>query len=153
MIANRLTTALCAAFAAAAVAPAVAQPPAAPGAGIPSQNLPLDRGIEIAGVQVACTGMGQTRDDPRWAAYPVRVEFAGAHADYVADEHVLLTTARGKPLFRAYCAAPWVLLKPPPGAYAIQGWLPNSAATPRSGSFTVPDKGQKRLTLTFPDAH
>lgn len=41
--------------------------------------LPVDQETSIGGVPVACTGLGQTKLDPRWARYPVRVEFSDAH--------------------------------------------------------------------------
>ena len=42
---------------------------AAPGGAV---NLPIDRPTTVGGVEVACTGIGQTRTDPKWPAYPVR---------------------------------------------------------------------------------
>jgi hypothetical protein len=77
-----------------------------PGALLPVQPLPVDRGVSIAGIPVACTGVGETRQDPRWADYPVRVEFSDAQAKYLTDAQVVLIDAKGKALFRVSCAPP-----------------------------------------------
>jgi hypothetical protein len=112
----------------------------------------VDQGTNVAGIPVACTGMGETRQDPKWADYPVRVEFSNARAEYLTDAQIVLTTATGKPLLKVSCAAPWVLLKPSAGSYAVYGQLLDSGAKPRSAPFKVPSKGQIRVVLEFPDS-
>jgi hypothetical protein len=142
-------SALCVTAAIVAAAPALA---AAPGAELQVQTLPVDQGSEVAGVQVACTGMGETRQDSKWSAYPVRVEFSNTRAEYLTDAQIVLTNAKGRALFKVSCTAPWVLLKPPAGSYAVYGQLLESSAKPRSAPFKVPAKGQIRVVLEFPDA-
>jgi hypothetical protein len=136
----------------AAAIPALAAPTGPAAFDVPVQSLPTDQDTEVSGVPVACTGIGGTRDDPRWAAYPVRVEFSNARAEYLTDAEIVLVNAGGKALFKVRCAAPWVLLKPPAGSYSVHGQLLNSGAMPRSAPFKVPAKGQVRVVLQFPDA-
>lgn len=114
--------------------------------------LPLDAETSVAGMPVACTGLGQTRLDPKWQAYPVRLEVADAHNGYLADETVTISTAKGKPVMSVSCEAPWILLRPPPGAYRVEAQLTGSPAKPRSAAFSPPAKGQMRLVLQFPDS-
>jgi hypothetical protein len=118
----------------------------------PAQVLPVDQETTIAGVQIACTGMGETRLDAKWTAYPVRVEFSNAKAEYLTDAELTLKTAKGQEVLKVSCAAPWVLLKPPAGAYAVNAQLLGSAAKPRSAPFKTPGKGQIRVVIAFPDA-
>jgi hypothetical protein len=152
MIRHHPVSALCAMAAIASAAPALAASSAQPGATLPVQTLPVDQGTEAGGIQVACTGMGETRLDPKWTEYPVRVEFSNARAEYLTDAQIVLTDAKGKPLLKVSCAAPWVLLKPPAGNYAVYGELLEGNAKPRSAPFKAPSKGQIRVVLQFPDA-
>jgi hypothetical protein len=118
----------------------------------PAQVLPVDQTTVVQGVEVACTGMGETRQDPKWQAFPVRVEFSNGKAEYLTDAEVRLITDKGKPVLNVSCAAPWVLLKPPAGAYTVFAQLLDSAAKPRSAPFKTPTKGQIRVVIAFPDA-
>jgi hypothetical protein len=152
MIRRHRVSALCVMAAICIAAPAVAAPTAPTGADLAVQTLKVDQGARVAGVEVACTGMGETRLDPKWAAYPVRVEFSNARAEYLTDAQIVLTDAKGRALFKVSCAAPWILLKPQAGSYAVYGQLLESNAKPRSAPFKVPSKGQVRVVLEFPDA-
>jgi hypothetical protein len=130
------------AFAAAACAAAAQENP---------QRAPLDGEIVVSGMHVGCTGVGQTKNDARWRAYPVRIEFADTNHAYLADEALTISDASGKALATVTCEGPWILLRPEaPGAYAFKGWFPSRAVAPRTGTFRVPGKGHARLVLTFP---
>jgi len=144
-------SALCVLATALLAAPALGAQKPPPARDLPVQALPVDQAAEVAGIPVACTGMGETRQDPKWAAYPVRVEFSNARAEYLTDAQIVLTDAKGKPLLKVSCTAPWILLKPMAGSYAVYGQLLESRARPRSAPFKVPAKGQIRVVLEFPD--
>ena len=63
-----------------------------------------DTPTNINGVEVVCTGVGSAKDDPRWAAYPVKIVLATTDARrtylrYVALE--LADTASGRRLTNA----------------------------------------------------
>ena len=114
-------------------------------------RLPLDAQRNIGGVAIACTGIGQEKSDPRWQAYPIRVEFAAPGGDYLSDEALSVMDHAGKTLASVSCEGPWILLRPEaPGAYSFKGWVPGNPAPARGGSFRIPAKGQARLVLTFP---
>jgi hypothetical protein len=115
------------------------------------KSLPIDRPVVVAGVEAACTGIGQTRTDKKWEAYPVRVEFSDARNEYLGSGEITVT-ADHKPLLSVRCGAPWILLKLPDGAYVVEGRIPGTQAKPRSASFHTPKHGQMRLVLQFPDA-
>ena len=136
--------ALCAALGWSLAAPAGAEP----------QRVPLDTEATIGGVDVACTGIGQTKDQPRWLAYPVRVEFADAKANYLAGEVVTLSALKGAAILEVTCEGPWLLLKLPAGhSYRVDATLTEyKTAQPRSAVVKAPNHGQARFVLTFPDA-
>jgi hypothetical protein len=114
--------------------------------------LPVDGETVIAGIAAGCTGIGETKNDPKWATYPVRIEFANAAREYLSGGEITIFDARAHPLLSLRCDAPWILLKLPSGAYRVEGRVPDSPAKPRSAPFKPPAKGQMRLVLTFPDA-
>jgi hypothetical protein len=114
--------------------------------------LPVDGETTAGGVPVACTGIGQTRLDPKWAAYGVRVEVSNAANEYLVDAAITVRDRKGAEVLSVSCDAPWILMKLPPGAYRIEGRILNSAAKPRSATFSPPASGQMRLVLQFPDA-
>jgi hypothetical protein len=116
------------------------------------QALPLDKSVSLGSVDVACTGIGQTRDDPKWRDFPVRVEFSDARNWYLVGATVLVEDAKGRAVANVSCDAPWILLKLPAGAYKVFGRLNDSPAKPRSAPFKTPAKTQLRVVLQFRDA-
>jgi hypothetical protein len=114
--------------------------------------LAIDQPVTLGGVQLACTGIGDTRNDPKWAAYPIRVEFSNAKNEYMIDALVALADAKNELVVVVRCDGPWLLMKPPPGTYAVYAHLMGSPAQLRGARFSVPTHGQKRVVLQFPDA-
>lgn len=111
--------------------------------------LPDDQPTTINGVEVACTGVGdEARDDPRWRAFPVRIEFAGGEAQYLADLDIRITDASGAELVRARCNAPWFLADLAPGKYTVTGTFQGLTKTAK---FTAPQSGQARVIVRFPE--
>jgi hypothetical protein len=111
----------------------------------------MDNPINVNGVDTVCTGIGdEAQHDPRWAAYPIRVEFSNGGAQYLSGAHVQLSSAGGKTLAAVDCAGPWVLFKIPPGSYKIDAsLLNNQGGGVRSATFSPPEHGQKRVVLQF----
>ena len=136
--------ALCAFGAAAAPRPATLDVDIAP--------MMMDREVRFGDVQAVCTGVGDTRTDPKWATYPIRVEFSDAKDEYVTDALVTLVNSKSGAALMVRCDGPWLLLQPPAGAYAVYAQLMDSQAKPRSARFSVPVRGQRRVVLQFPDA-
>lgn len=139
---RRAAGAAAGAFFLAAAAQAGAQPTA----------LKLDQETQVNGVPVACTGIGQTKDDPHWLSYPVRVEFSNARNEYFTDVEITVSDRAGHTVVQIGCEGPWILLKLAPGNYRIDGRLLDTPAKPRSAPFSPPAHGQMRLVLQFPDA-
>jgi hypothetical protein len=119
-------------------------------AAAPTVSVPEDRVVTVNGVDVACTGIGQTRNDPQWAAYPVRVEISGAHNEYLAGAVVSVRDHAGRPVLSVACDGPWVLVKLPAGNYRIVASLAGSDARPRSAPVRSPRRGQLRVVMQFP---
>ncbi len=115
-------------------------------------SVPLDTETTVSGVPVACTGVGESKLNPHWNAYPVRVEFSGADNGLLADEALTIFDAAGAEVVSVACEGPWILLKLPAGSYRIEGRLPKTQTLPQSGFFRVTPDGPVHLELRFPDA-
>ena len=121
--------------------------------GEPPAELQLDAVTTIAGVEVACTGIGQTKNDPRWLGYPVRLEFANTQHEYLVGVTVRLSASQGASLFEVSCAGPWLLLKLPDRApYRVEAHMSDAIAPVLSRVVIAPKTGQTRVVLTFPDS-
>jgi len=140
----RLPLVIAAALALGAATQAAAQP----------VTVPLDGETTIGRVGVACTGIGETKNQPKWLAYPVRVEFATADRAYLAGETLTLSGPGGHALLSVNCEGPWVLLRLPDArTYTVTAQLTDQPAAPRSTPVKTPKHGQARFVITFPDAH
>jgi hypothetical protein len=114
----------------------------------------LDTQTNIHGFDVACTGIGESKAEPRWRDYPVRVEFADSVRDYLAGETVTLAPLAGAPILSVTCNGPWLLVRPPDkSAYRLEARLSERYTHPQSALLKAPDLGQKRLVLTFPKGY
>jgi len=114
--------------------------------------IPLDGEQMVGDVGVGCTGVGQEKDNPRWKAYPIRVEAANPGGDLLANVEILLSGKGGAEIARVTCAGPWIMLKPAPGTYKLEGWLPGGGLKHQVTSFSPPASGQKIVTLYFPQS-
>jgi hypothetical protein len=116
-------------------------------------HVPLDQETTIAGIGVACTGIGQTKNDPKWQAYPVLVEYAGPGGELLANATLTLSDAKGKAVLSAWCEGPWILLKLPSGkTFKVDGQVGRAATQTVSAKVKAPSHGQARFVLNFPSA-
>ena len=107
-----------------------------------------DTPTTINGVETVCTGVGSAKDDPRWAAYPVKIVLATTGGANLANAHVSLSQD-GKDVTGLDCDAPWILFKPAAGSYTAAATLKVGGGT-ASQTFTTDGTGpQKEITLTF----
>lgn len=115
-----------------------------------ADSIPMDNPVTVNGIETVCTGIADSKDDPRWKTYPIRIEFSNGGAQYLAGAHVSLEQ-NGKTLTSLDCAAAWVLFKLEPGNYTVTATILGSSAKPRTAKFSPPAKGQKRVVLQFND--
>lgn len=106
--------------------------------------------LEANGIKYACAGVGKaSRSDPRWPAFPVRLEFAAANGDFLGDPSVTVSDSSGKPVFQTQCNGPWVLIELPAGSYKVH-------ATGQKGQYAkdfeiaVKAGGQTKKTIRLP---
>ena len=111
------------------------------------QPMAMDTPVSFGGIQVVCTGVGSAKDDPEWAAYPVRIEFSNGGAQYLSGAHLTLSGA-GTADFN--CAGPWVLVRGNPGTYHVTATINDVQARPASTTFDLRTGPQQRVELRFP---
>lgn len=113
-------------------------------AGVLSPDTPS----QIGTVEAVCTGIGlDARQNPLWQTYPLKIEVAGRGGQYLGDVHVTLSRDN-QPIASLICSGPWILFKTTPGRYRVEAWLDGRTA---SSSAFVPNSGQGRIILRFPD--
>ncbi|HWF64520.1 MAG TPA: hypothetical protein VN685_07920 [Rhizomicrobium sp.] len=117
----------------------------------PAFAVPQDTPTTIDGVKAVCTGVGESKNDPRWRAYPLKLVFANTKGQYTAGERIDITR-NGQTMIQTSCDAPWLLLKPMAGNYRVTATLSGPSGKRRaSADFTAQSAGpQKTVTLDFP---
>jgi hypothetical protein len=109
-----------------------------------------DQPVTVSGVETVCTGVGSAKDNPAWAAYPVKLVFANPKGEDLAQVQVSVMQG-GKPVVQTQCDAPWILMKLPAGAYSVTATVPGQAgARVGKANFTSAASGQKTVTVTMP---
>lgn len=117
-------------------------------AGPETAILAPDTPTRLGGVEAVCTGVGlDARENPAWAAYPLKVEFAGRGGQYLGDVHVTLSMASGT-LVSVHCSGPWLLFRLPAGRYRIDADIEGRTV---SSAAIVSTSGQSRVILRYPD--
>ena len=117
-----------------------------PAAGL-AQSLALDdsQPMMVNGVETVCTGTTtDVRDDPRWRAYSLRLEFTGKDGQYLGDETVNVS-GNGHSV-SVHCGGPWVLMKLPSGSYKV------SADVAEAGHKDVTVRAPGRVIVRVPNA-
>jgi hypothetical protein len=115
------------------------------------QTIDMDSPVTIGDIQTVCTGIGDdAQHDPRWRAFPIRIEFSNGGSQYLSGAHVELSSADGKSLAALDCAGPWVLFRVGPGTYKVTATLTQQqGGGTSSATFSPPSTGQKRVVLGF----
>ena len=109
--------------------------------------LPYDTPTMVEGVEIVCTGIGQdSRSDPRWNAYPLKVVLAGEGGQYLGEAR-LNVAAESESMMDVRCGGPWVLFKLNPGRYVVTATINGNTA--KSTAY-VSATGQGRIILRFP---
>jgi hypothetical protein len=105
-----------------------------------------DQPAMIGGIETVCTGVGSAKDNPAWSAYPVKLVFANAAGQNLAQVHVAVLQG-AKAVVETDCDAPWVLMKLPAGTYNVAATMPGQAGT-RMGKASFSTKGGAQQTVT-----
>ena len=70
-----------------------------------------------SGLQYVCTGIAESKFDPQWEAFPLKLVVATVEGDYLGDFTATIADSGGSAVFDAHCLSPWMLVNLPAGNY------------------------------------
>ena len=103
------------------------------------------------GISFACAGISkESRNDPRWRAYALKISFAAAGGGYLADLDVTIRDGDGDVILEVNdCLAPWVLADLPAGNYEVTGIVSNQYS--KNKMVKVGTGKQTSIVLRYPE--
>ncbi len=104
---------------------------------------------ENNGIPYLCTGIGDSKSDPRIADFPVKIIFATTSRSLYADVTVVVSKADSVPQAIIECDGAWLLLKLAPGSYRIQGT--DKKGQVRTCPLVVKSGSPAQCVLTWPE--
>ena len=114
-----------------------------------AETLIPDQPMMIDGIETVCTGTSlANRQDPKWRAYTLRVEFVGKGGQYLGDEQIRVTGNEFD--VTVQCQGPWMSMKLPSGTYHIAADV--AAAGHMEMNVRVPASGHRVVIMRFPNA-
>ena len=110
-----------------------------------------DRELDYRGIGYVCTGIAESRLDPRWSAYPLKLMFTtGGHA-YIINVRVTISDAKGRPVFKAFCPTPWLLVRLAPGRYRVTAVAQEEYT--KTARIRIRAGRQTARAIRFPEMH
>jgi len=103
--------------------------------------------LQQNGIEYAITGVGESKQDPRWSTFPLRLEFATVRGELYSDVDLLITDTNQKKVFHIKVNAPWLLVRLKPGTYYV--YAKDTAGKSKSATVVVPASGQARHTFKW----
>src|SRR4030095_11854886 len=86
---------------------------------VSSSSFSADEEKTYQGISYACTGVGESKEDPKWKAYPLKLMFTAGTRAYVSEVAITIQDAAGSTVLQATCDAPWLVARLKPGAYSV----------------------------------
>ena len=114
-----------------------------------AQELTNNEPKAIDGIETVCDGISlNDRNEPKWRAFTLRMEFAGKGGQYLGGQTV---NVKGQEIdVSVTCKGPWVLMKLPAGSYHISADVPDAGH--KEMNVRVPASGQHVAMFSFPNA-
>ena len=101
------------------------------------------------GVTYMCSGIGESKDDPRISEFPMKIVFATNSSALYSDVNVTVyDEGSGKSVFDVFCDGAWLLVKLPAGKYRVTATDPKNQS--RSCSMSI-GSSQTQCVLRWPD--
>jgi hypothetical protein len=108
-----------------------------------------DEELTYQGIQYACTGVGESKEDPKWKTYPLKLMFTAGTKAYVADVSVTVQDGSGNVVLKATCDSPWFLARLKSGNYSVMAQALGAGS--KTVQVSVPAVGQKEMVIRFPE--
>ena len=110
---------------------------------------PQDQELNYQGLKYACTGVAESKEDPRWTQYPAKLMFTTGGRAYVSFVQVKIEDAQGKVVLEVECDSPWLVAELKPGSYTVKATAERKY--PKSAKLTVGGGKPVELAIRFPE--
>ncbi len=100
-------------------------------------------------IKYACTGVGESRQDPRWEKYPLKLTFTASGTAYISSVEVKIKDQKGDLAFEAKCNSPWLVVNLKPGSYRVEATALEKY--PQKASFKINSGSQTSQVIRFPE--
>lgn len=106
-----------------------------------------DQELKYKNISYVCTGVGESKDDPRWKAYPLKLMFAGSGRAYVSEVKVEIRDSNAQSVLSVNCDGPWLLVRLKAGKYNVVASAEGGGT--KTTSVNVPEQGQVETVMRF----
>lgn len=110
---------------------------------------PQDQELSFQGIKYACTGVAESKEDPRWTQYPVKLMFTTGGRAYVSFVQVKIEDPQGKVVLEVECDSPWLMADLKPGSYTVK--VTADKKYPKSAKLQVAGGKQVEQAIRFPE--
>ncbi|MFO1462578.1 MAG: hypothetical protein U1F66_02290 [bacterium] len=108
-----------------------------------------DQELTYKDLKFACTGVAESKEDPRWSKYSTKLMFTTGGRAYVSYIQLSVKDASGNLVFETDCDAPWILVDLKPGKYSVTATAVKKYT--KNVSLTVGSGKQTELAIRFPE--
>ncbi len=108
-----------------------------------------DTELTYKDLKYACTGVAESKEDPRWGKYSTKLMFTAAGRAYVSYIQLSVKDASGALVFETDCDAPWIVIDLKPGKYSVTATAEKKYT--KNVSLTVGSGKQTELAIRFPE--
>lgn len=117
---------------------------------VPQTASAADEVMQQNGISYACTGIGESKDDPRWAGFALKLAYAvQPDGALLSDVTARIRDASGRLVLDVHCPdSPWLMAQLPPGRYSVTAVALGKFT--RQARFTVGGGRQRYVVIRFP---
>ena len=99
------------------------------------------------GIEYAITGVAETKADPRWRDFPLKLEFATVRHELYSNIAVAIYDEAKQKVFAVQSHGPWLLVRLKAGSYTV--YATDEKGVKKSLAAQVPATGQVEYTLKW----
>lgn len=108
-----------------------------------------DQELTYKDLKFACTGVAESKEDPRWGKYSTKLMFTTGGRAYVSYIQLSIKDAQGTLVFETECDAPWIVVDLKPGKYSLSATAIKKYT--KTATLNVGSGKQSELAIRFPE--
>jgi hypothetical protein len=116
----------------------------------PNVAVAADEVMQQNGISYACTGIGESKDDPRWSGFALKLAYAvQPDGALLSDVTARIHDAAGRLVLDVHCPdSPWLMAQLPPGRYSVTAVALGKYT--RQARFAIAGGRQRYVVIRFP---